>query len=176
MLSGKFHEEKHAQFRQKISPLIRSKSEEHFGQNKPQLIPEQAVQTGDFKVEQNKISPAFIEKKSPFMQGHESPSGVSNSRPGYLTCKYQGHLAQTYMIYSKGTTNLMVHQMHCIHTSYQIKWILRMTCDWSCKEQFADNDQRPNPQRSNIILDEHDPSELHVTHKEQKVNIQIDMD
>ena len=52
MLSRWFHEEEHAQFRERISQLIDKKSAEHSDQKRPQAMPEQTIQTGGSRLEQ----------------------------------------------------------------------------------------------------------------------------
>ena len=154
--------------------MLGRKSVEHFDQNRPQLILEKAVQTGDCKGEQNKTSPTFIERNSTLMQSNKSPSGVSNARPVHLTCKNQRHLTQTCIRDSerdhKG--HIRSDTLHTYLTPEKID--MRMIHCWSCKELPIHNDQKTKPQSSHIISNEQNPSELHVTQKEKKANIQID--
>ena len=99
-------------------------------------------------------SPTFIERNGSLMLSNKSPSEVLNAKPLYLTCKDNGHLAQTYMRHSDRD-----HKPHVrSETSYPNptweKIDMRMTPCWSCKEPPFDNNQKPKPQSSHTILNE----------------------
>ena len=78
------------------------------------------------------------------MQNTKSPSGASNARPVYLTCKNQGHLAQTFMRDSKRNHKLHVRSDTLYHHLIPNKMDMQMTNGWTCKEPPVNNGQIPS--------------------------------